>query len=606
MSRSCRRARLDEVIREAVDAGVIVVAGRGYEFRHALVREAVADQLLPGESARVHSGYAESLEARPGEPAQRAARAVRISSHWLEAHVLDRAFRSSLEGMRLSRSAFAHVDGRPARRTCARRCGTASPTPMSPASATSSCSTSSPARWRSAGEPHRALATIEQALAEIDPADIPGRARLLRNKALMIDAEGRADSLGLFEQALELLDEGDVDDPTLRAGILAEAASKYMVSGRSERAIAAATEALELAPDTANRIRSVAANVRAGTLTHLGFIDEGAQDYARALQEAGDDRDALLRYHVNYSDTLHLLGRYRESMEVALAGIRIAEEAGVARTSGAILALNTVDPLFALGDWDRADDTHRRLARPRSACGLPRVSAAREDPLRGVAWRPRAGEHACSCDGGARSRISRSSRIRWLPDSPATSPRSTWREAISTPRGRRRASCWVAERLASPPWELPIAPVVARIIARRREASGDPLLQQQDAERLRAVIERDDWPTRPLWAAFAAAELGGPSGAGDDVGLWRAALDLAAAPGAEALTRLQLRWGLARAEVRQGDRVAAAETLGALRARRGTTSARRSSSAWVDHLVRDAGLGAARDRHPATTPTANR
>ena len=161
-----------------------------------------------------------------------------------------------------------------------------------------------------------------------------------------------------------------------------------------------------------------------------------------------------------------------------------------------------------------------------------------------------------------------------------------------------------AERLASAPWELPIAPVVARIIARRREASGDPLLQQEDAERLRAVIERDDWPTRPLWAAFAAAELGGTSGAGDDVGSWRAALDLAAAPGAEALTRLQLRWGLARAEVRQGDRVAAAETLGAL-ARTRPISVRRSS--WPGSTTWSVTPGSARTRPaPGNTPAANR
>src|SRR5690606_31153083 len=145
------------------------------------------------------------------------------------------------------------------------------------------------------------------------------------------------------------------EEPALRAGLLAEAASKFMVSGMSDQAIEAATEAIRLAPPDASRTRSIAANIRAGTLVHLGRIDEGMVDYALALREAGDDRDPLLRYHVNYSDSLHLLGRHAESMQVALDGIRIAEASGVARTSGAILALNTVDPLFALGEWDRAD-----------------------------------------------------------------------------------------------------------------------------------------------------------------------------------------------------------------------------------------------------------
>lgn len=120
------------------------------------------------------------------------------------------------------------------------------------------------------------------------------------------------------------------------------------------------------------------------------------------------------------------------------------------------------------------------------------------------------------------------------------------------------------DRLASPPWVLPIAPVVARIIARRRERDGDPTLQAQDVARLHAVIARDAWPTRPLWEAFAIAEVGGASGAGDDVELWQAALAAAERPETPVLTRLQLLRGLGRAQLRSGDRGAAADTLGHL------------------------------------------
>ena len=52
---------LDEGLRGAVEMNVLV-AGRGsYYFRHALLGEAVYDDLLPGERVRLHAAYAESL-----------------------------------------------------------------------------------------------------------------------------------------------------------------------------------------------------------------------------------------------------------------------------------------------------------------------------------------------------------------------------------------------------------------------------------------------------------------------------------------------------------------------------------------------------------------
>ena len=577
---------LDDALRAAVDAGVVVVAGRGYDFRHALVREAVADELLPGESIRVHAAYARALAAHAGDPSQRAARAVLVSSHWLEAHALDEAFATSMEGMRLSRATFAHASAAQlGERALSLWDRVASPEQTASMSHVELLSLVARA-WRAAGEPHRALATIDLALAEADPHDVVGYVRLLRNKGLMIDAEGRAEALDIYRRALDLLPPDD--EPELRAGILAEAASKFMVSGRSEQAIEAAEEALRIAPASAHRIRSVAANVLAGTLTHLGRIEEGSAGYARALEEADGDRDALLRYHVNYSDTLHLLGRHRESMEVALTGIRIADEAGVVRTSGAILALNTVDPLFALGEWDRAD----ALIEESLDIDPPPVFRIylRRARIRSVLWR-------------GDPEQARSLFTLWQRD---MAELAEFEDQVSAGLALDIAEVQLAlgdldgawewagrlverERLASAPWELPIAPVVARIIARRRAAAGDSTLHADAVERLRAVIARDAWPTRPIWESFAEAELGGASGAGDDPALWVAALGAAEAPEASVLTRLQLSFGLARAQVRTGDREAAVATLGRLR-----DAADRLGAGlivrWADELAQDAGL----------------
>ncbi|MET0233287.1 MAG: AAA family ATPase [Kibdelosporangium sp.] len=49
---------LEEALREAVQLNVLVTVDGGYTFRHALLREAVYGDLLPGERVRLHSGYA--------------------------------------------------------------------------------------------------------------------------------------------------------------------------------------------------------------------------------------------------------------------------------------------------------------------------------------------------------------------------------------------------------------------------------------------------------------------------------------------------------------------------------------------------------------------
>jgi hypothetical protein len=58
-------ADLDTPLRSAVDHNVLVAGPDGYAFRHALLAEAVYDDLLPGERVRWHRRYAAVLDAVP-------------------------------------------------------------------------------------------------------------------------------------------------------------------------------------------------------------------------------------------------------------------------------------------------------------------------------------------------------------------------------------------------------------------------------------------------------------------------------------------------------------------------------------------------------------
>jgi DNA-binding CsgD family transcriptional regulator/tetratricopeptide (TPR) repeat protein len=592
---------LETALREAIDAGVLVIVGRRYDFRHALVREAVVDELLPGESARAHIGYARALEARAGSGAQAAARAVLISYHWMEAHALEEAFRASLDGARLSRSAFAYASaaqlGERALSLWDRVSDPQGVSGMSHVLLLDFTAVS----WRNAGEPQRALATIELALAEVDPEDRDTHARLLRNKGMMLNVDGRSGAVEVFEQALEVL--GGDGDPMLRANILGELAARYMMSGREDEAIATATEALEIAPESAHRSKSVAANIRGGTHVHAGRIEQGMADYALAKEVAGDDRDALLRYYVNTSDTLNLLGRFQESMERAQAGLDLARSAGVERTSGAILAVNTVDPLFALGRWAEAKS-------------LIDESLDLQPPAVFLVYLQRCKVRSTVWGGDPRGALAMFER--WAPgmtDLARFEDQTSAGLALDIAdlhlalgdldeAWRWASPLLVVPRLASPGWELPLAPTVARVIARRRSAAHDPHLLADEEERLRDVIARDDWPTRPFWSALVDAELGGADRAGSDVELWEAVRSQSDASDVPVLARLQVLYGLARAQVLAGDRGRGAETLAELRSAAGAVGAGLLTD-WADQLEASAGLsGRTVDRVDDTALTA--
>ncbi|MFE6175439.1 ATP-binding protein [Streptomyces sp. NPDC056464] len=97
---------LEKALREAVGRQLLVPGdGDTYAFRHALAREAVYADLLPGERARLHGTFARLLAGR-GRPDDTAAERAH---HYRESHDLAEALAASLEA-----AAHAHRVGAPA------------------------------------------------------------------------------------------------------------------------------------------------------------------------------------------------------------------------------------------------------------------------------------------------------------------------------------------------------------------------------------------------------------------------------------------------------------------------------------------------------------
>ena len=74
-------SELEETLRAALDARLLVMHADGYRFRHALISEVVYAELLPSQRARLHRRVADVLAAQPSAVLARADRAGELAFH---------------------------------------------------------------------------------------------------------------------------------------------------------------------------------------------------------------------------------------------------------------------------------------------------------------------------------------------------------------------------------------------------------------------------------------------------------------------------------------------------------------------------------------------
>jgi DNA-binding CsgD family transcriptional regulator/tetratricopeptide (TPR) repeat protein len=562
--------QLDSAAREAVLANILLADETSYAFRHALVREAILTDLLPGERSRFHTRFAEALEAVAGERRV----AAEISYHWLAAHDVVRAFPASLAAMGEARTSYAYGtaaqmgeralelwDQVPDAETIARR------KKIDLIAQTASA-------LRNAGEGERSLAMINLALDECPRDERLRYARLLRDKALYLGNVGRPGSIPLLREALDLVPAGSsglagtsglagstMSAGELRSGMLTALASRLMLNARFAESIDSARAALDEARAAgSDRHASIASNVLGSSEINSGLIAEGRQhlDDARVLSE--NDTSARLRYRVNASDSEYLLGHYAEALRIAQLGIERARELGVERSSGIILKSNAVDPLIALGQWERADSfidsAVRLLPSPTFNAYLNRARIFLQT------WR---GE----TDAAYRLYRTVRSSMRELGEVEMQVKLGTPRVAAELFLARDAPTeAWDEISVLFEPdhrpvagYELPLLAAAARTLATLR-ASGQPSPSGAE-EHLRGLVSDVSWwPTAPLWSAIVDAELSGESGTGTDPSAWQDVRAVAASdPAAQAHLPAYGALRLGQALIEAGDRTTGADQL---------------------------------------------
>ena len=331
-------------IREAVSLRLLVATADGYAFAHALTRQILYAQLLPGERRRLHRRLAHALAEGGGpDPA-------RLAHHWHQAGCPDQAASAALVAARRAVSARAYPEASHLYALAAdlsRWLPRWGPQELEEAAQAASL----------AGHPTRAAGYTEDALELSGAAPPADRARLLeRLGRYRWEAEDPRAAAAAGEQAVRLLDAEP--SSALQARVLAAQATWRMLLGQADRALPLTQRAVVVAEQVG------ATAEHAHGLATLGIIQaqrgdlDGGLSALRAsftlAHQSGSVED-VLRAANSHMYLLCTAGRFADALEVAREGRRAARSLDAPATLTAVLDNNTAAVLVATGRWAEAD-----------------------------------------------------------------------------------------------------------------------------------------------------------------------------------------------------------------------------------------------------------
>ncbi len=558
--------------REAVAHQLLVTQPDGtYAFRHALVGEAIYEDLLPGERTALHARLGELVEADPSllGDVPEASVPAELACHWRMAHDLPRALGASVAaGMAANRvlahgEALRHLEGALALwdrvPDAAERAGMSRSAVLRAAAAAAA----------DGFEVHRSVALQREALAAAGDAGRLEQARMNVELARYLrHANQHDESDHVLERALELLPAGaDLE----RAQLGDQSAKSLMLRGHfREAAIEAAATAKEARRLGAVDLEMAAANTEGFARGALGDTEEGARllGLARELALRSGSPAGHVRAVVNLSEMLDLSGRTADALAEVQSTLPLLREHAERSSYHAFLELQETDQLLRLGrtaeaaaalpdriPGDASGSTAMFLDAVRARLALVRgdhsgAHAALEDLRRHSVGNRDAqwieGMEAMTCELALREGR--------FDDARAAAARGLAIVEGTDEGGRLVKLIWAALAVEAGAFE-------------HATALGVPF-DASLAETLRARLATargrpGQWAEGPRYAALADAELTRLSG-GSDPGAWlvaAAGFDELSRPGPAAYARLRA----AEAYVAKGDRSAAAAPLAAVR-----------------------------------------
>jgi DNA-binding CsgD family transcriptional regulator len=344
----------DQAVRTSVEHNILVPGeDNHYLFRHALLAEAVYDDLLPGERVRLHAAYVTALCS-----ADLTATNAELARHARAAGNLPVAIDASIaagdDAANLAGPDDAALHYELALELVTERRLAGEPVDIDLIGLIAKTADA----IVSAGKPHRAVDLVSDQRKQL-PADTPNdqQARLLSvlaSAALLTDTE--VDPLEVTTQALDLL---PAKEPSpIRAELLSLHARANSMHDRYDVAFKHATSALELAEQLRLvHVASDAATTLARLEEHVGSPDLAYRSLEKVIAQAQSDGALIaeLRARHGLGTITFESGDVARSVDIYLAGAERARAAGrpwvpygiEARTLAGFVS-------YIHGDWDRA------------------------------------------------------------------------------------------------------------------------------------------------------------------------------------------------------------------------------------------------------------
>jgi DNA-binding NarL/FixJ family response regulator len=352
----------DEAVREAVAHQLLVPEGAdGYAFRHALLREAVYNDLLPGERTRLHARLASLLSDIPGAAAE-------LAHHSLASHDVPGGFtasiRAGMESERIGAPAEAHQHYDRALALWERVDQAAELAGMS----RGRLGLRSAMAASASGDVQRAAHLLRRIRGLLATADIrtvgaePGLGTRIGERLayylLQMDDDASAEALKV---ARETVDETPADPPTwYLARAMATYAIALMVARDDDAAREWAEHALAIAGKADAQSVEADARVTLGQLSsRSGDTDAAIVLFTKAFEQAAAARVLGVELRAAYNLAAEHLarGELTTAATIAHEGVRRADAEGLGLAPfGMDLQHLHFQAHYADGEWDHAQE----------------------------------------------------------------------------------------------------------------------------------------------------------------------------------------------------------------------------------------------------------
>jgi DNA-binding CsgD family transcriptional regulator len=354
------------LLREAVTRHVLGVdeASGTYVFRHALVQEAIYDDLLPVQRVPLHAAYARALErriAQRGDASGAGGTAVeqgQLAYHWYAAHDLGQALLASVQAGQAAEAASALAEAlehyEHALSLWDQAPEAAARSPMDRGTLLHQAAEAA----NLAGYDDRAIALGRLALDRVDEAAEPLRAGALLERLARYHWTSANTPLAMaaIERAVAIIPPEPPSEELARA--LAAHGQLLMLLGHHAEARARGEQAVAVARQVGARAVEGHALTTLGTcLGILGHTEEGISDMEQGRRIAWElvNVDDLGRSHANLATVLDQVGRSAEAAQVFLEGAEAVRQHGALARYGPNHLPDAANALLNLGRREEAE-----------------------------------------------------------------------------------------------------------------------------------------------------------------------------------------------------------------------------------------------------------